>query len=81
MNQSTVVTIRVPKMPRINPADRFPNEASLEREVAKIFENPNEWMNQDHPLLGGRSPQACVNANDDQPVWDLVRQIQYVGQT
>lgn len=32
-------------------------------------------------MLGGRSPQQCVDAGDEQAVWDLLRNIKYIGQT
>jgi hypothetical protein len=66
---------------RVDPTGRFPDEASLADEVGNIFADPNEWMRQQHPLLAGRSPKECVDAGDEQAVWDLLHNIKYVGQT
>jgi hypothetical protein len=67
--------------PRIDPTQRLPDESSLPDEVAKIFADPDEWMRQKHPMLAGRSPAECIAAGDEQAVWDLLRNIKYIGQT
>jgi hypothetical protein len=69
------------RLPRIDPAKRLPGEGSLEDEVGKIFADPDAWMKREHPMLGERSPQQCINAGDEQAVWDLLRNIKYTGQT
>lgn len=56
-------------------------ETSLEDETEKIFDEPFVWMAQEHPLLGGKSPNECVKDGREQAVWDLLRAIKYVGQT
>jgi hypothetical protein len=66
---------------RVDPAQRLPGETSLWDEASKVFADPDEWMRQKHPLLAGRSPQECIDANDGQAVWDLLRDIEYIGQT
>lgn len=73
---TTVVQVR-----RLDPTDRLLGEQHLQDEVQQIFAEPGEWMHQEHPLLGGRTPSECVDAGDEQLVWDLVRNIKYVAQT
>lgn len=69
------------QLPRIDPAGRLPGERGLEDEASEIFADPDEWMQRKHPMLGGRSPQECVDGGDEQAVWDLLRNIKYTGQT
>lgn len=69
------------QLQRIDPADRLNGEQNLADEASQIFARPDEWMHQEHPMLGGRTPQQCIDAGDEQPVWDLLRNIKYVGQT
>ncbi|MEI9989546.1 MAG: antitoxin Xre/MbcA/ParS toxin-binding domain-containing protein [Rhizomicrobium sp.] len=69
------------KLHRTDPASPLPGEGSVLEEVARIFDNPNEWLMQEHPLLGGRSPQDCIDADDGQAVRDLLRGIVFVGQS
>ena len=69
------------RLQRIDPAERLPGERSLADELGQIFADPGEWMRQQHPMLAGRSPQECIDAGDEQLVWDLLRNIKYVGQT
>jgi uncharacterized protein (DUF2384 family) len=72
---------RANQLRRVDPAGRFPEEAGLLEEATTIFASPEEWMRDRHPMLGGRSPQECIDAGDEQMVWDLLRNIKYVGQT
>jgi hypothetical protein len=69
------------QLPRVDPAGRLPGEGSLADEASQIFADPDEWMRREHPMLGGRSPQDFIDAGDEQPVWDLLRNIKYIGQT
>lgn len=71
----------IAKLQRIDPAERLPGEGSLADAARQIFADPDEWMRREHPMLGGRSPQECIDAGDEQPVWDLLRNIKYIGQT
>lgn len=66
---------------RVDPTERLPGESSLPDEARQIFADPDQWMHREHPMLGGRSPQQCVDAGDEQAVWDLLRNIKYIGQT
>jgi hypothetical protein len=76
-----VLMTRVMHVPRLDPAERLPAERDLIDEARQIFADADEWMNQEHPLLGGRTPRQCVAEGDEQLVWDLLRNIRYVGQT
>lgn len=67
--------------PRVDPFRRLPGEGSLADEVGQIFADPDVWMRREHPMLGGRTPQQCVDSGEEQAVWDLLRNIKYVGQT
>lgn len=67
--------------PRIDPTRQLSGEGSLSDEAGQIFADPDEWMHREHPMLGGRTPQQCVDAGQEQAVWDLLRTIKYVGQT
>lgn len=69
------------QLPRVDPARRFSDEGSLADEASQIFADPDEWMHRKHPMLAGRSPQECVDAGDEQAVWDLLRSIKYIGLT
>jgi Protein of unknown function (DUF2384) len=69
------------QIPRVDPAGRLPGEGSVSDAAGEIFADPNGWMSQEHPMLAGRSPQECIDAGDEQAVWDLLRTIRYVGQT
>jgi len=70
------------RVERIDPTNRLDDEQErIEDEVAKHFEDPEEWMRRNHPLLGGRSPDDCVQTGDEQMVWELLRSVKYVGQT
>jgi uncharacterized protein (DUF2384 family) len=73
--------VKAAQLPRVDPATRFPSEAGLVDEASTIFADPDDWMHRQHPMLAGRSPQECVDAGDEQAVWDLLRNIKYVGQT
>jgi hypothetical protein len=66
---------------RLDPTERLPGERSLADEVRKVFADPDAWLRQQHPLLGGRTPRDCIDAGDEQLVWDLLRNIKHVGQT
>lgn len=66
---------------RVDPTRRLPGEGSLADEAGQIFADPDEWMRREHPMLGGRTPQQCVDAGEQQAVWDLLRNIKYIGQT
>jgi hypothetical protein len=66
---------------RHDPRDLLDNEGSLMDEVRDIFAEPRMWMSQEHPLLGGRSPQDCIDGGDPQLVRDLLRNIRFVAQT
>jgi hypothetical protein len=66
---------------RVDPTQLLDGEGSLAEEAKKIFADPDQWMQQRHPMLGGRSPQECIDASDEQPVRDLLRSIKYIGQT
>ena len=69
------------RLQRADPAERLPGEGSLADEASQIFADPDEWLRREHPMLGGRSPQECIDAGDEQAVWDLLRNIKYIGQT
>jgi uncharacterized protein (DUF2384 family) len=66
---------------RQNPADRLPDETTVANEAADLFENPDVWLDTEHPMLGGKRPRACVGTADEQAVWDLLRTTRRVGQT
>jgi uncharacterized protein (DUF2384 family) len=66
---------------RLDPTERLPGEGSLLDEARKIFADADQWMHTAHPLLGGRTPQDCIDGGDEQLVWDLLRNIKHVGQT
>jgi hypothetical protein len=66
---------------RVDPAERLPGEGSLADEAGQIFDNPDEWMRREHPMLGARSPQQCIDDGDEQLVWGLLRNIKYIGFT
>jgi uncharacterized protein (DUF2384 family) len=65
----------------LDPKQRLEHEGSLIDEVKTIFSNAEGWLNQPHPMLGGRKPQECVDDGEEQLVWDLLRGIKFVGQT
>ena len=65
----------------INPRAKLEGEDSPEKEAAKLFENPDEWLSHPHPLLGGRTPRDCVKQGDEYAVRNLLRQIRFVGQS
>jgi hypothetical protein len=67
--------------PRVDPTQPLEGEGTLAEEVKSIFADPDKWMQQEHPMLGGRSPQQCINDGDEQLVWNLLRSIKYIGQT
>jgi hypothetical protein len=67
--------------PRVNPSKLLPGEHDIETEAAQIFADPDAWLSQEHPLLGGRSPRQCIAGGDEQAVRDLLRSIVHVGQT
>ena len=66
---------------RVDPAERLPGEGSLADEAGQIFDNPDEWMRREHPMLGARSPEQCIADGDEQLIWDLLRNIKYIGLT
>jgi hypothetical protein len=70
-----------PRVARQDPADRLPDESTIENEAIDLFENPDLWLNADNPMLGGKSPRACIGTADEQSVWDLLRTIRNIGQT
>lgn len=70
-----------PRVARQGPADRLPDESSIEQGAADIFENPDPWLDAEHPMLGGKSPRDCIGTANEQTVWDLLRTIRSVGQT
>ena len=72
---------KVAQARRLDPKKRLPGEGSLMDEVRQIFADPSEWLDQRNPLLGGRSPRECIDAGEEQLVWDQLRSIKYVGQT
>jgi hypothetical protein len=49
--------------PRVNPPQPLDDEGSPTEEAKKIF--AEVWMQQKHPMLGGRSPQECINNGDE----------------
>jgi len=51
--------------PRVNPPQPLDDEGSPTEEAKKIFADPEVWMQQKHPMLGGRSPQECINNGDE----------------
>lgn len=63
---------------RLDPADRLPDEGSVEDEAREIFSDPDDWMRQRNPNLAGRSPRDCLDQGDEQPVRDLLRRIRYI---
>jgi len=69
------------QLPRVDPTGRLAGEGSLPEEAKQIFADPDEWMRREHPMLGGRTPQECIDTGDEQSVWDLLRNIKYIGQT
>lgn len=71
----------VAQVRRLDPADRLPAERDLLGEARQIFADPGDWMRQENPLLGGQTPRDCIDEGHEQLVWDLVRNIKYVGQT
>ncbi|HEY8699054.1 MAG TPA: antitoxin Xre/MbcA/ParS toxin-binding domain-containing protein [Rhizomicrobium sp.] len=68
-------------VPASDPSNLVDGEGSIAEKARKMFASPAEWLAQKHPMLGGRSPQECLDAHDEQPVRDLLRRIKYVGQT
>jgi hypothetical protein len=66
---------------RLEPTDRLADERHLLDEARQIFAEPHQWMRRENPLLGGLTPRECIDAGDEQRVWDLMRNIKYVGQT
>jgi hypothetical protein len=66
---------------RLEPTDRLASEHDLLEEARQIFAEPRQWIRQKNPLLGGLTPQECIDAGDEQLVWDLMCNIKYVGQT
>jgi hypothetical protein len=72
---------RIGSVRRADPTERLPDEQSIEDEARLMFAEPDLWMSQEHPMLGGRTPRECIADGDEQPVWDLLRSIKYVGQT
>jgi hypothetical protein len=73
--------VKAAQLKRVDPAERLPGEGGIRDLAGEIFADPGGWMSQRHPLLAGRSPQECIDAGDDQAVWDLLRSIKYLGQT
>ena len=67
--------------PRTDPPQPLDEEESLAEEIKKVFADPDVWLQQKHPMLGGRSPQESINDGDGQLVWDLLRNIKYIGST
>jgi hypothetical protein len=59
---------------------KLPGEGSVLESAAEIFSAPEAWLNLKNPLLGGRSPEECIAAGDEQSVWDLLRSIKGLGQ-
>ena len=72
---------RTVQLQRIDPGGRLPGEGSIRDAAGEIFADPSGWMHQKHPMLAGRSPQECIDAGEEQAVWDLLRSIKYIGQT
>jgi hypothetical protein len=72
---------KVAQARRIDATERLPGEHSILDEAREIFADPDKWIQQEHPMLGGRSPQKCIDAGGEQLVWDLLRSIKYVDQT
>lgn len=68
----------MPKYIRRDPQELLPGEGSIREEAEKVFSNPILWMNRPHPMLDGRTPQQCVDEEDEQPVRDLIRRVKYV---
>lgn len=66
---------------RIDPADRLPGEKDLGSEIEDLFKDPQAWMQKPHEMLGGRTPEQCIANNDEQAIWDLIRNIKFVGST
>ncbi|HEY4113611.1 MAG TPA: MbcA/ParS/Xre antitoxin family protein [Rhizomicrobium sp.] len=75
------MNVRPANLDHIAPSEPLPDEGDILQDAAQIFSNPQEWLKQAHPMLGGRSPQQCLDAQDEQPVRDLLRRIRYIGQT
>ncbi len=69
------------KQRQADPLTPLPDEQSILQEAGKIFSNVPEWLTQQHPMLGGRTPEECLDAGDEQSVRDLLRSIKFVGQT
>ena len=66
---------------RHDPADPLPDERSVGAQVEDLFSSPDEWLDSPHPSLGGRTPRDCLNADEEQPVRDLLRRIKLVPYT
>ena len=69
------------RVARQDPADRLPGESSIEHEAADIFEDPDLWLDTEHPMLGGKRPRDCMGTANEQTVWDLLRTTRRIGQT
>jgi hypothetical protein len=70
-----------PRAARLDPADRLPDESTIENAANDLFATPDVWLDADHPMLGGKTPRACIGTGDEQLVWDLPRTIRHIGQT
>jgi len=66
---------------RADPSNPLPDERGVSEEAAETFADPTNWLNTQHPMLGGRSPSECIRDGDEQLVRDLLRRIKLVGQT
>lgn len=72
---------RAAQLQRVDPGARLPGEGSIRDTAGEIFADPSGWMHEKHAMLAGRSPQECIDAGDEEAVWNLLRSIKYVGQT
>ena len=63
----------------VDPTRALEGEGSADEEAAKIFVNADAWLNHPHALLGGRTPQKCIDDGDEYLVRDLLRQIRFIG--
>jgi uncharacterized protein (DUF2384 family) len=75
------MNVRPANLDHIAPCEFLPDERDILQDATEIFADPHAWLMQEHPMLGGRSPQQCLDAQDEQPVRDLLRRIRYIGQT
>jgi hypothetical protein len=61
------------------PAAYNPNTTTIdvEREVAEVMANPEEWLDTPNERFEGRPPRALINTNQEQRLRDLIGAVKH----